>query len=487
MEQDEKELLEQALERERQAREAFAKRNLGDAARLTQEAARMFSQCGEDYEYVKCLNMLGITYMNMGDEAMGVDCYLEGLEIAQDKKYYDIMSMLYNNIGSRYQELGQHKKAVFYFRKAKETHEKENVDGPRYWENLYVYTLNLAFSYNRLGQTAEVNRYLGELEQIGGHAEARGFLLPVQVLKCNIRWDSGDHEYLAQHLDEMMELCKDLDIESDYLQSIKDFAELLKKTGNYEYWHKLLEMMETVSEQQDTMFFQLTSMEMWMEYYDAIGDKESYGDCCVRHAQLYQMQRENEFRERVQALDMRIDLKKEEERQEAKQEVDALTGIGNRFALNRASRKMVQNANKFDRLVAVGILDVDCFKRVNDAYGRKTGDEYLRRLAKMLQDAVDSYGSVYRFGGDEFVILIDEGDYEAAERVAELIKRKLLNASIPNAQSNVSDILTVSQGYACFRPFEGERLSGLLEHADKVLDKVKENGKNDYRILLEEL
>lgn len=491
MDNTENEILEQAKGCQQKARAAFSEKKLGESLHYTQEALRLFKECGEDYEYVRCLNMLGIVYANMGDESMAVDYYLEGLEMAQDKKYYDIMSLFYNNIGSRYQELGQHKKAVFYFRKAKEAHEKEeNRQRKGYWENLYVYTLNLALSNTRLGELKEANKYLDEMEMILEHADVGSFQLAVLVLKCNITWDSGDREFMDQNLEEMMKLCENLSLEADYIQNVQEFAALLKRTEHYGYWCKLLEMMEEVSEQQDMIYYKIISVEMWMDYYDTVQNTEAYNTCCVRHAELYHMQRDIEYKERIQALDMRIALKEKEEERlyaETKAETDELTGIGNRYALDKASRELVRKAYKSNRLIAVGILDIDCFKQVNDTYGHNAGDDCLRSVAEILKNTVDSYGSVYRFGGDEFVILVDEGDYEAAERIAERVKRKLSQKRIENKNSSVSDILTVSQGYACFRPYEGERLAGLLEHADKALYKVKDDGKNDYRIILEEI
>ena len=110
----------------------------------------------------------------------------------------------------------------------------------------------------------------------------------------------------------------------------------------------------------------------------------------------------------------------------------------------------------------------------------------LRQVAGILKKAVDGYGSVYRFGGDEFVILVPEGDYEAAEVIAAQIKNKLKETHIENLSTRIAEKITLSQGYVCFRPSGEERLSVLLERADKALYKVKNSGKNGYRIILEE-
>ena len=124
---------------------------------------------------------------------------------------------------------------------------------------------------------------------------------------------------------------------------------------------------------------------------------------------------------------------------------------------------MVQEAVKEGKVIAVGILDIDFFKQVNDTYGHNVGDECLRQVAGILKKAVDGYGSVYRFGGDEFVILVPEGDYEAAEVIAAQIKNKLKETHIENLSPRIAEKITLSQGYVCFRPSGEERLSVLLE------------------------
>lgn len=491
MEYKTEELWKLAEQYQQKAKTVYEKKNLQEAAHLVQDAVRLFKICGDDYQYVKCLNYLGVIYANMGDESIAVDYYLEGLQCAKEKKFYDIISLFYNNIGSRYQELEQHEKAIVYFKKALEACQTETLfrENSR-WDNLFVYRLNLAISYQKLGEPKEAFWHLKEAECAMEQAELKDFALAFLVVKCSISWDNGDYEFVKQHLQELLSLGKNLSIVHDYVQNVQQLAALLKKTGEYEALKELLLLVEETANRQDTVYYHLISAELWMEYYDEVGREKEYKNLCVRYSRLCRQQKEVEYKERVQALDMRIALKEKEEacRLAERQAVtDSLTGVGNRYGLEQESRILVKESAGSNRRIGIGILDVDCFKQVNDTYGHNAGDEYLRRIAKILKHAVSDSGSVYRFGGDEFVILIPEGEYEAAQRIAERIKRKLEEARIENSNSTVAGMLTLSQGYACFRPYEGERLEGLLERADKALYKIKGQGKNGYRIMLEEL
>lgn len=489
------ELWKLAEEYQVKAKEAFTMKNLEESARLAQEAVRLYKVCEDDYQYAKCLNFLGVIYSNMGEESMAVDYYLEGLEYAKEKGYYDILSIFYNNIGSRYQKLGQHQRAILYFEKALKACCKEESYGEKagenredHWDNLFVYELNLAISYQKLGDPAEASQHLRVAENAMERAKIKDFKLAVLTTKCSIFWDMGNHSYMKEHLEELLSLSRNLDVVNDYIQNVQELAEVLNKAGEYEAWRELLRMVEEVARQQDRIYYHLISVEMWMDYYYAIGEMEEYNALCIRHSKLCRQQNSVECRERVKALDTHIALKETEAERRMAQlqaETDSLTGIGNRYGLEKKSRQLLQQHLKNDKPIAVGILDVDCFKEMNDTYGHNAGDECLRQVAGILQNAVDSYGSVFRFGGDEFVILMPEGNSETAEQVAERIKKKIEEARIENVNSTVAGTLTLSQGYACFKPAEGEHLAGLLAHADKALYRIKGRGKNGWFVLEE--
>lgn len=355
---------------------------------------------------------------------------------------------------------------------------------------MFVYTLNMALSHQRMGDNEKAAYYLEEVDKIREKSQCRGFEISVLVSKCSIYWEQGKYEFVKEHLDELMELCQGQRVVRDYVQNVQEVAALLQKTQQYEYWKRLLEDVEETTNQYNMIYYRIISVEMWMEYYYACGEVDRYNELCVKYVQLCREQKEVENRERGQTLDIRIALRKKEEENraaEAKAQTDALTRLGNRYALEKECKRLVQEAVRYDNRIAVGIIDIDCFKQVNDTYGHNMGDEYLCKVADVLKNAIDGHGKIYRFGGDEFVVLISEGDYGTVERIAKRIRRKIIEASIENKNSILSDLLTISQGYACFRPEEGECIASLLEHADAALYKAKDDGRDGYHIILEDL
>lgn len=227
---------------------------------------------------------------------------------------------------------------------------------------------------------------------------------------------------------------------------------------------------------------------MWMRYYKATGNITEYIHLCVVHQKLYEKQKEITDRERALAIDLKIKLKEKEnerKRAELKSSMDALTGLGNRYLLEKDAYELIEHAVRKNQRIAIGVIDVDSFKQHNDTYGHIQGDKCLREVAEVLKRVVDGTGKVYRFGGDEFVLLFESGEKDKIELLAKCIQEEIHKKKIANINSGLLPELTVSQGYSCFIPKEGEDRERLMEHADRALYEVKNHGKNSFLIQLE--
>ena len=91
-----------------EGRQAFNDGRLNEAAVLIQKAIQLYQKCGNWKQYVTAMNLMGVIYAAIGNETMAIDYYLEGLECAIDNQFRILIALFYNNIGSRYQELGEH-------------------------------------------------------------------------------------------------------------------------------------------------------------------------------------------------------------------------------------------------------------------------------------------------------------------------------------------------------------------------------------------
>ena len=161
---------------------------------------------------------------------------------------------------------------------------------------------------------------------------------------------------------------------------------------------------------------------------------------------------------------------------------DAMTGLGNRNALTDDLDKVLKEAAEHDFDIAVGVLDIDCFKQENDTYGHIEGDRCLIAVSDILKSLNDIARS-YRFGGDEFVVLFPKADDAAVKSYAFEIQTKLKALDIDNINSTVSDKLTISQGYVLIDHKLVKSCSQLVKYADVALYKVKQGGRNGFYVL----
>ncbi|MGP3590345.1 GGDEF domain-containing protein [Vagococcus sp. WN89Y] len=161
--------------------------------------------------------------------------------------------------------------------------------------------------------------------------------------------------------------------------------------------------------------------------------------------------------------------------------LDPLTGLYNRRGMQ----------NKLDTVLALDgcpryilLLDIDHFKAYNDHYGHMMGDQALIRVSAALRDAVHSRDIVARFGGEEFMILINNSDKEYARLAAEHIRQQVYNLKIPHMfNERVATNVTVSIGIA--QLVEGD-IDSALARADKALYEAKHLGRNNILVSEEE-
>ena len=156
---------------------------------------------------------------------------------------------------------------------------------------------------------------------------------------------------------------------------------------------------------------------------------------------------------------------------------DQLTGLYNRFALNRKLAQLQQLHSRHQQPYAVLLLDLDHFKQVNDQYGHLTGDKVLKHAASILKQNIRSEDTLGRFGGEEFLLLMPMTEQPAAEQVADKLIQLLRQQPLQLNDTLIA--LTTSIGIAT-APSNGPALSSetILQQADKALYHAKANGRD---------
>jgi two-component system, cell cycle response regulator len=155
---------------------------------------------------------------------------------------------------------------------------------------------------------------------------------------------------------------------------------------------------------------------------------------------------------------------------------DPLTGCGNRFQLQQRLDQEVHFARRHGDSLAMLLLDLDHFKNVNDTHGHPTGDKVLEKAGAILVDSVRTEDAVFRYGGEEFCILIRQTNPAGLAILAERIRYLVQQAEVEGPDGPVK--VTISIGVAGLVEGDDEGGEGLLMRADQALYRAKEGGRN---------
>jgi diguanylate cyclase (GGDEF)-like protein len=174
---------------------------------------------------------------------------------------------------------------------------------------------------------------------------------------------------------------------------------------------------------------------------------------------------------------LRLNAEELRRRAEAASEMsmtDALTGLLNRYGLQRALQRELAEARRYTRPLSCLLLDIDYFKTVNDTYGHAAGDTALVQAARVLSESVRGSDVVCRYGGEEFLVLAPETPLEGALALAEKIRLTVSSRLFGDGERTFP--LTVSVGVAGLDG--GESGNDMIARADEALYQAKQTGRN---------
>jgi len=153
---------------------------------------------------------------------------------------------------------------------------------------------------------------------------------------------------------------------------------------------------------------------------------------------------------------------------------DKLTGLNNRAAFDSSLKREIDLAHRQHTPMSLIVLDIDHFKTVNDTYGHSSGDLALQTLAKSITDTMRLSDIAFRYGGEEFTLILSNTDVKAARLVAERIRIATSQLSCNDGKRTFG--FTVSLGIAQLN--QGENGASLFDRADHALYQSKKSGRN---------
>lgn len=191
--------------------------------------------------------------------------------------------------------------------------------------------------------------------------------------------------------------------------------------------------------------------------------------------EIYRQQQQ--LKETISELERTKQLVLEQNRQlERLATHDELTGLCNRRKLAEVMKREVERSRRYGTELSLLMLDLDYFKQVNDSYGHDFGDYVIKEFAARILTGLRSSDFSFRFGGEEFIILLPQTNVSGALIAAEKIRNHCLEQPFANGQFSIS--MTVSIGIASYQNHQPQQPDDLICCADRALYRAKESGRN---------
>ncbi|WP_031433817.1 GGDEF domain-containing protein [Methylomarinum vadi] len=158
-------------------------------------------------------------------------------------------------------------------------------------------------------------------------------------------------------------------------------------------------------------------------------------------------------------------------------QTDPLTKTKNRTAFNEAIAREFKLANRNSKHLSLIFVDIDHFKSINDNHGHECGDIALASVANLIKDSIRGSDILFRYGGEEFVILLSETSLDDAEDIAERIRLVIYNHTLAYGMQTLN--MSVSLGVSSLRG--NDSIGSFIKRADRAMYLAKANGRNQVK------
>jgi len=449
-------------------------------------------------------NNLGNNYRNSVELEKSLEFFYKAIEIKKDLKMLGSLAYSYNNIGHTFRRMQDYDNARKYYNLALEIRTDINSKS------------GIASSLNHIGTILEIEgkfaRALSNYEQslemrreIGDQVSEVGSLNNIG----NVLSEMGKNNEALANLHSAMELSKSLEAPVIMIETLLFISNVYERMGQFE---AALNYYKIYFDEHSKLFNETNSRQLIgiqtdlgvkenqlkVKYLQNLAtaekrsrDKENklylvsavlffFVFILLIHRYLFVKKMKNQYQNLYSDLETKSkQLTQANNTLLVLSRTDSLTALFNRRVFDEQLDKELLIAIRNKKPLSLLIIDIDNFKNLNDEFGHQVGDDILKKVAKILADvARRPEDTVCRYGGEEFVVILANTSVHGASGVAENIRSRVENESIPAATNSLYDFLSVSIGGYTVVPDIDISAKKIILAADNALYSAKVKGKN---------
>jgi diguanylate cyclase (GGDEF)-like protein len=450
-----------------------------------------YLQLEGDVEHLaRCYNLLGIDSLNHGNYELAIDFFLNGISYCEKLPDSGVPGFMLFNIGHVYYRFGDVKAALSYIRSAYK-HIRRNRKESLYYRNiLYCYCFE-ADCYINLGKPDSVRKCLESMDKLANYQEFNEeYLLGLPILDTKMR----DYHFLGdkKRFEYYFKLLSDLICEKkfslDDMEDVYNTARFYLQIGKEKEAITVAKITEDALEDLNIANLRLNHAKLRCEIYERVDDpsaKLKALEDFYRYTNDFEKEKMVNYKFFAAMRTKLSNVEKENDKLMRQAETDQLTGLGNRYGLNRYAETAFDKAFKRGHYLAVELLDVDNFKQFNDKYGHQMGDLCLKHISKAIVDMCDRNKGIhaFRYGGDEFIIIYENMNDDKVLDHATKLRDKVKEMPLDFGDTGKGVTISISQGIRNSVPQETTKLWDYMYAADNALYQVKEHCKGEVALI----
>ena len=450
-----------------------------------------YLQIGGDEEHLaRCYNLLGIDALNHGNTELALDFFYTGLKNREQIEDSGIPGFMEFNMGHVYDKLNDVKEALSCVLSAYKSIRRNKGESLYYRNILYCYCFE-AGCYIKLGKQEAVKKCLGGIDKLEGNKDCNPeFFKSYAVIDTKMRSYHflGDEENFEKYAALIIGMIRDGNFTLDNMEDLFETARFFMNIGKQKEAKEIVEYTEQTLSEFNISNLKLAHARLRCELNSgsssspegikALEDFYKYSAECEKE-RIINYQFFANVRKKLSYME------KENVALSKQAETDPLTGLGNRYGLNKYAEYAFDIAFENKTSLAVEILDVDDFKYYNDTYGHQSGDSCLKKIGEIVSGVCSENSRIhgYRYGGDEFVIIYENMTDDEIMGIASDIRTRITSLKISSSRSKEEAPVSISQGIRNSVPTETNKLWDYLHAADVALYDVKESKKGEINII----